>query len=197
MGAGSLINRDNLIEMIGSSAWCNSYLNSCYQSTVTFYIDAPAWQLQFNVWANSGHKEGSCFVSYWNGSSWIQVYGSTESLYGQQDYHQWSFKHNVDGGTAEDVHDMHLWKIVLDEDSGDGGSFYQVYSAGLEKVPALIYQSHFKGRKIIGVTCGIWEKGFDYATDDAFLADRGYGVLRGTPIAITSGTYLYICAGTS
>ena len=92
---------------------------------------------------------------------------------------------------------MHLWKIVLYEDSGDGGSFYQVYSAGLEKVPSSIYQSHFKSRKIIGVTCGIWEKGYDYATDDAFLADKGYGVLRGTPIAITSGTYRYICAGTS
>ena len=196
MGAGSLINRENLIDMTGTG-WRNSYLNSCYQSTVTFYIDAPAFQVTFNLWGNGdGYKEGSCSISYWNGSSWIQVYGSTQ---GSASYFTkaWEFKHNVDGGTTEDVHDRHLWKIVLYEDSGSGGSFFNVYAAGLEKVPSSIYQSHFRGRKIIGVTCGIWEKGTDFASDDAFLTAKGYGVLRGTPIAVQSGTYQYICAGTA
>ena len=196
MGVGSLINRDNLIEMIGSSAWRNSNLNSCYEDTVTLYIDAPAFLITFNLWENGlDYKDGSCFISYWTGSSWIQVYGSEESVRGSA--YSWSFKHNVDGGSEDDVHDYHLWKIELTEGVGDGGSFYSIFSGGLEKVPASIYQSYFRGRKIIGVTCGIWEKGIDFSSDEEFLRDKGYGVLRGTPIAILSGTYLNICAGTN
>lgn len=197
MGVGSLINRENLIEMIGSAAWRSNNINSCYEGTVTLYVDAPAFQITFNLWGNgSEDKEGSCFISRWNGLSWIRVYGSTEHLDSVFSY-SWTFKHNVDGGSEEDVHDCHLWKIVLTEGVGEGGSFYNIFSGGLEKVPASIYQNHFKGRKIIGVTCGIWEKGIDYASDEEFLSDKGYGVLRGTPIAVQSGTYQYICAGTA
>ena len=196
MGTGSLINRENLIDMTGT-AWRNSYLNSCYQSTVTLYIDAPAFQMSFSLWANSGsYKEGSCSVSHWHGSFWVEDYSSSGSSRDNKVF-QWAFRHNVDGGTAEDVHDRHLWKIVMYEGPGDGGSFFSIYAGGLEKVPASIYQSHFRGRKIIGVTCGIWEKGIDFSSDDAFLTAKGYGVLRGTPIAVQSGTYQYICAGTA
>lgn len=198
-GSGSLINYSNYVALDGSS-WRSSTGVGGGAGTYVFYISAPAWYVSFRIWGSGGwgYQNGSLYVYPYDSSSGAfsstAVFGSWESGRGSGYGYTWEWKHNNDGGSSGDIHDCHLWKLVVTEGNNDGGSSGTLYVGGLGCTTESIYNNYFKGRKIYCSKGDWWKQGNTYSSDEAFLSSEGYSCLRGTKIAVSTGTYKYVCA---
>lgn len=201
-GVGDYINYANFCALNPASEGWYGYRSLGGKGTTrTFYIAATA----FRVWTSI---QGSWVWGYQEGSLNVYAYDKNtgrfksspqlswfDSVQGTSNHAGCGFYHNFEGGSSGDIHDCHLWKVVVyygdnDGDSTDG--FIQ--TGGLSLVPESIYNSYFKGRKIYCAKGDWWEQGGTYRTDEEFLSAQGYSCMRGTQISIATGTYKYICA---
>lgn len=180
-----------------SAAWRDS-ASSSSRTTFTYCCAAPASMARVALYGSGwwGYQEGSLGAYYWNGSQWVQAYYVYDFFQGSGQGTTFEFRHNYNGGSSQDVHDIHLWKYVMYLQNGDGSASFSLYTGGLEMVPESIYDSYFAGRYLKALSGRKYRigSGYDYPTDSAFLEAQGYAVRNGTPIGIASETYKFLCA---
>ena len=203
-GAGSPINYSNIVALDGSS-WRYSTSVGGGAGTQTYYVAAPAFRIYFHIWGSGwwGYQSGSMYVYPYDSSTGAfssnAVVGSWQSGKGSGYSYTWDWFHNAKDnsgnyGSPEDIHDCHLWKVVVMEGDNSGGSSGTLYTGGIGCTSESIYNSYFKNRKIYCSKGDYWKQGNTYSSDSAFLSAQGYSCLRGTPISVSTGTYKYVCA---
>ena len=178
------------------AAWRDS-ASSTGRTTYVYCCAAPAIQAEVYLRGSGwwGYQEGSLTSWFWNGSQWVQAYHKYDYFKGSNQTGTFVFRHNYNGGSTDDVHDIHLWKFEMYLQDGYGGASFHLYTGGLEMVPESIYNNYFVGRYLKALSGRKYRigSGYDYVSDSAFLEAQGYSVYRGTPISIASGTYKFLC----
>lgn len=200
MTAGDCINYANCVSA-GGTAWRHSYSGSS-RITYTYVIAAPAFHLE--AWFKGsgwwGYQEGSMNVSYWNGSGWTNVMSKSCELRGSGSSSHWWYRHNYSGGGGSEgqanIPDVHFWKVSVYIGDNNGSGSFVLYTGGIERIPEAVYNAHFAGKHLKCSKGGAWRfgSGQTYADDAAFFAAQGYPVYSGTPISISAGTHIYLCA---
>jgi len=189
--AGSTINYSNICSLAGGS-WTSSVSLSGTNSTVTYYIAAPAWYFSFTIQGSElwGYQEGSVSVEYWNGSSWVHVYGSSEDVRGSSNSYTWSWQHCYSGGGVGDERGKHFWRLIKYAGDNDGSASGTLYVGPLSLVPENHYNTYFKNRLIKSIAVVITTS--DFSNGSSFDSTYGSGYLRGN--TITDSRAKYLCA---
>jgi hypothetical protein len=200
MAVGDLINYTNYVALDGT-AWRSSK-NIGRIGTYTYILTAPAFYVKVNIKGGGwwGYQEGSFYVYPYDESTGTfsskAVVGSYQTGRGSGYSYTWEWYHNYNGGSAEDIHDIHIWKVVVYIGNNDGSYSGNLYAGGLGCIKESLYADYFKNRPIYYSKGEYWTiaSGSTYTTIDACLKAENYSVMRGTQIAVNTGTYKYITA---
>lgn len=199
MAVGDLINYTNYVALDGSS-WRYKGGTWTTSGTYTFVVSAPAFQA--NCWICGsglwGYQEASVNIYPYDEStgtfSTTAIFSKGGSVRGGSNKDEWTFNHNYNGGSSNDIHDCHIYKIVFYLGDNDGTKGCWLYTGGLGLVKESLYADYFKGRPIYASKGDYWRihSGYTYATVEDCLKAEFYTCMRGTPISISTGTYKYI-----
>ena len=174
----------------GQISWKGSQSFS-YGQARTYYIAATAWSFSLSISGSGlwGYQYGYAYVDYWTGSQWSQVYGSESEGRGSSYGNSWSFQHNYNGGSTNDVHGKHLWRlrVYIGDNSGSGSG--TLYWGSTAQCTESIYNSYFKTKPIKSIACNI-STSSSYESGSSFDTAMGAGYLRGNKITEARAAYV-------
>lgn len=219
MAKGDLINYTNLKSMLNPSVYrCSYQQGSAYTGNYTAYIISPSWWVQFyaGVWGIASIDGGYSVSQYEPSSnSWKTVYSialSARNNSSNKNKYAYYY-HNYNGSrTTNDNPREHLFKIVSGATWTQGNASWRtvnktMYVGGTEHMT----EAHFnevckydaqgnpkpiKGLKpmIYLVGTGTDTANYSFLPSEQAIIDLYIGnPLRGTPIAVDSGTFKYCC----
>ena len=217
MAKGDLINYANLKSMIGTATRCSDFKSTnSTGNTLVSYIIAPSFQVDFyaGVWGIAS-IDGSYTVHQYINGSWVSRF--SKSMSGRNNSSQKSnhsyYYHNYNGSsTSGDDPREHLFKITSTATWTQGGSSWRevshrCYVNGVELMTESQFNTACKTdasgnlKPIKGIQPMIYYTGsgtntsnYTYlGTESAIISKYTSNPLKGTLIAVDSGTYKYCC----
>lgn len=183
-----------------------SYSNTFYASSQGYYVRGESWGMRAEVnsaFLNDWH--GSCYLEYWNGSGWTQVF----STYMQDTNARKSVaikinanSLNISGSSyyyrTDDVV-QNLWRIrfVHEKWGGNNGVGVTFYIGSIGTASSTLYDNYLKNKLIYSngtldnSQCGLWSYGNGWAGSDQDVL-RYFASNKGTKIYASYDKY---CTG--
>lgn len=156
MAKGDLIRYSNFSNAYTSDLLLDNEGSSSDAGVYSAYVSSPSWYTRVTV--NKSYNAGAVaiYISYWNGSTWVEAYQDTRSwgtfAMGELNY---QFYHNsTSGSTSKDVPSAVLWEIYLryPAASKKHRTRFWMYTGGIGCMPEETYNNLYKGRPIY--SCG-------------------------------------------
>ena len=156
MASGDLISYSNFSNTYTSDLLLDNEGSTSKAGVYSAYVSSPSWYTRVTVNKSLNAGAVAIYISYWNGSTWVEVYQDTRSwgpfTTGEVNY---QFYHNSTlGSTPKDVASAVLWEIYLEYPAPEKKHRTRLwtYTGGIGCMPEETYNNLYKGRPIY--SCG-------------------------------------------